>query len=613
MASSYVANPEYELPKDYFTEAELASDDTVQGYASAFVKAFESAIVSADASAFSSLFVEGGVWRDLIAFTNDYRAITSANILQAAKAVLKSAGAANPVFESGKAAAFKPFPGHSFINVPFTFENKIGPCMGDARLVKDSTGAIKAYVLLTVVDGVHGHPWQVLENRPDGGHNAKLSHDQKRAAEVADPKPTVLIVGAGHNGLDVAVRLNALGVPNLIIDRNPRVGDNWRTRYASLSLHDTLWGANLPYMTFPTTWPLFLSAGRLGNWMEMYAKVMDINVWNSSYVVKDDTDYDEATKTWNLTINKAGTPTKVSVKHIVMATGLGGGKPKMPAPFPGQEKFKNTITHSFGHKSGSFYDGKVALVVGSGSSGHDIALDLCNNGAKVTMLQRTPTFVMSIDKGINTLNKGLYMDNGPALEEADLISETVPKNVAKAYLKKTIPIIAELDKDILDGLHKAGFKTWSGPEGSGHLYLSMERNGGYYFDSGACEKIINGDIKIQGSEIDHFTEDSVVFKDGSTLQPEVVVFATGVTGFKESCAETLGDKQTKNLKQVWGLDEESELNSCFRDCGVPGVYFMVGALPLGRFNSKVVAVQILAEQLGIFGERYTIEKQKASA
>ncbi|KAK9427186.1 hypothetical protein V1505DRAFT_402690 [Lipomyces doorenjongii] len=592
VVSEYVSTSDAALPRDLFT----------------WVSDFGTAVGTADATFFDSLFCDEAYWRDLIAFTNDYRGIAKPNIFQAATDRLGIAKATNVSLVTDPAPnGVRAFPGHSFINAKFAFETALGPAFGLTRIVKTESGGYKAYVVMTCIDGVHGHPEHALENRLEGGHNSRIPYAEQRRRELDDPQPTVLIVGVGHNGIDTAARLKAYGIKCLIVDKNQRVGDNWRNRYASLTLHDSLWGANLPYMTFPTCYPKYLSAGMLADWLKTYTTALGLNVWLNSTVLKDETSYDDATKTWSVTVVRNGTtPYTFKVSHIVMATGLGGGKPKLPPPFPGQEKFKNTIVHSFGYKSGALYEGKKALVVGTGSSGHDIAFDLYNNGANVTLLQRSPTFVMTLENGIETLNKGMYCDGGPPLQFADEISETVPKVTL-------IPIIARMDKDLLDRLGQAGFRTWLGPENSGFMYLSMEKNGGYYFDSGACEHIANGDIKVKGAGIDYFTEDSIVFTDGSVLEdPELVVLATGVTGFRESVAETLGDKAVKYLKTVWGLDEESEINSCFRDCGIPGVYFMVGALPLARFNSKIVAIQILAEQLGVFGQRYTIEVQKSN-
>ncbi|KAK7207672.1 hypothetical protein BZA70DRAFT_271905 [Myxozyma melibiosi] len=615
VTTSYVPVADATIPADLLTPAELDDPAACLKIGQEWVAAFDKAITTADAVAFDNLFCEEGFWRDLVAFTNDYRGIAKPNIFQAASDTLAAAKASGATVSLSPAPfGARPFAGHSFINVRFTFTTGVGPAIGMARIVKTSSGEYKAFVGFTCIDGVHGVPEKAAPNREEGGHNSKLTYAQLRQQEIDNPEPSVLIVGAGHNGLDTAARLKAYGVKSLIVDKNERVGDNWRSRYASLTLHDTLWGANLPYLKFPTCYPRYLSAGMLADWLELYSAALGLNVWMKSRVDPEQTSYDPATSLWTVTVLRNGvTPYQFKVTHIVMATGLGGGKPKIPPPFPGQEKFKKPVKHSFFHKSGADYEGKEVLVVGSGSSGHDVAFDFYNNGAHCTILQRSPTYVMSLKNGIEFYNKGAYQDDGPPIEQSDEMVETLPHPVSKAYFQRFVPMIAEKDKEMIEGLNAAGFKTWLGPQGSGHPYLSMIKNGGYYFDSGCCEHIINGDIKVKGQEIDYFTEDKVYFKDGSSMAPEVVILATGVTGFRESVAETLGEKATKSLKEVWGIDDEAELNSCFRDCGIPRVYFMMGALPLARFNSKVCMLQIVAEQAGKLGERYSIEKQKAAA
>jgi hypothetical protein len=91
------------------------------------------------------------------------------------------------------------------------------------------------------------------------------------------------------------------------------------------------------------------------------------------------------------------------------------------------------------------------------------------------------------------------------------------------------------------------------------ILVALQRAGGYYFDTGACAKVVCGDIKIQNGEIAAFRKDNVVFTDGSTARPDVVVFATGYTGFPDTVRMTLGEKWVNQMSTVWSLDDEGEL------------------------------------------------------
>jgi putative flavoprotein involved in K+ transport len=82
------------------------------------------------------------------------------------------------------------------------------------------------------------------------------------------------VIGAGQAGLAVAARLKQLGIQTAVIDREKRVGDNWRNRYQSLLLHNQIWANHLPYLPFPESWPAYLSKDEMADWLETYAKVL---------------------------------------------------------------------------------------------------------------------------------------------------------------------------------------------------------------------------------------------------------------------------------------------------------------------------------------------------
>lgn len=608
--ASLADTPYAEFPKNHFNKQELTQEGA-ERIAKTWIAKFNTAVVSKDPEAFDDLVTQHGFWRDVVAFTSDYRSISKPNILQAATDRLSSVKAGDAIFEEVNVAS--PFEDLTFILTAFNFTTKTGPCTGIAQLIKEQDGEYKAWVMFTALDGVKGHPELVGHNRSEGTHNGEKSYDEFRAEELENPNPDVIIVGAGHGGLQTAAHLKAFGLKPLIVDRENRVGDNWRSRYSSLSLHDPCYSLHFAYMPFPATWPKFPSAGKLAHWLEHYAETLELNIWTRSEILPSKTSYDPKSEQWTVTINHDGREERTfTVSHVVLSTGTSGGKAWLPPKAPGQDSFKGKIYHSTQIPGGSAFKNQNVLVVGTGSSGHDLALDCARNGARTTMLQRSPTYVMSIKNGMKHFVEGAYNeDTHSNMRPLDLRSEATPKSIVKLFHKRIVQTVAGLDKDMLDGLRKAGFQAYLGPEDTGLLFLAMQRAGGYYYNSGASDAIINGDIRMQPGEIDHFTEDSVIFKDGNVLNPDAVVFCTGFTGFKDSVSEILGEEYAVNLKPIWGLDEEAELRGVFRDCGVPNCYFMVGALNMARFNSRMIALQILAQRDGLLDKRYTIEAQKS--
>ncbi|KAM0747991.1 hypothetical protein T439DRAFT_328648 [Meredithblackwellia eburnea MCA 4105] len=586
----------------------------VQTIASQWLSSFAVAAQKGDGAAFASLFAQDGFWRDILAFTNDYRTIRTPSIAQAATARFPFVKAKDFVFAESKPALTQPWADVTFLSLHFDFATKVGPAYGIASLVNER-GTWKAYTVFTFLEGIHDNAAKIGKNRPRGTHNDKLSYDQQRAleAEFQDADPEVLIIGAGHNGLTAAAQLKALGVSSLVIDKQKRIGDNWRLRYKSLSLHDPVYANHLPMYPFPPNWPIFTPAGKLANFLESYVDVLELNVWSSSRILPGST-HDAATGTWSVQIERGdGSVRKFTVKKVILATGLGGGKAKMPAPFQGQEKFEGTYVHSSGHGSGEDWKGKRALVIGACTSAHDISVDFAQNGADVTMLQRSPTFVMSVKEGMSRMVDGLYSETSPPTDLADRIGESNPKFVVKLIHERIVPKIALADKALLEGLDKAGFQYTFGPDGSGFIMMALEKAGGYYFSTGGSEMIGRGEIKVKNGEIASFEGGkTVLFKDGSRQDFDVIVAATGYTGFDDVIASTIGPQFVAQRSAVWGLDAEGELQGVCRESGIPDFFFFVGNLSAARINSKVLALTIKQQILGIWGDRYTIAKQEAN-
>lgn len=152
-----------------------------------------------------------------------------------------------------------------------------------------------------------------------------------------------------------------------MVDREARVGDNWRNRYKTLVLHDPVQICHMPYLNFPPSWPLFTPKDKLADWFEAYAGIMDLNVWTNTAVRL--ARYNEDTRSWTVHLRVADGSTQVlRPKHFVLATGH-SGEPHMPW-FEGQETFGGTLYHTSQHQDAALFgdlSGKKVVVVGKSS------------------------------------------------------------------------------------------------------------------------------------------------------------------------------------------------------------------------------------------------------
>jgi cation diffusion facilitator CzcD-associated flavoprotein CzcO len=401
----------------------------------------------------------------------------------------------------------------------------------------------------------------------------------------------------------MAARLQALDMSALIVDKNERIGDNWRHRYRTLVTHDPVQYTHMAFMPFPSNWPLFTPKDKIGDWFEIYASAQELNVWLKT-TIKNAT-YSDAESKWTVTVTRGdGSERTLHPKHVIFCTGH-AGEPKIPT-FPGQDTFKGTVYHGSQHKDASTYEGdlsgKKVVVVGTGNSGHDIAQNYYEAGAgPVTMLQRRGTYVIQADKGLFMLHEGVYDEWGPPIEDADVYGQSLPIPVQFALNVGGTKRIAEVEKENIEGLTKAGFKIDFGHDGSGIYRKYITRGGGYYIDVGASQLIIDGKIKIEQSPdgIKCFEEDGVVLADGRKLSADIVVLATGFDNMKTSVEKALGKEEADRCKDVWDLDEEGEVNAMWRPSGHPGLWFFGGSLALARIYSRFLALQIKAKDLGI--------------
>jgi putative flavoprotein involved in K+ transport len=565
----------------------------------------ERALTGADAAALTSLFVADGYWRDLLALTWRVQTIAGADAiargLAPAAARMRPAGFALDPDRTAPRRVTRA--GTSSIEAIFRFATVQGRGSGVVRLVpaSDHSQELKAWTLLTALDEINGHAERLGRSRPSGSAYARdfrgpnWLDTRNAAAAFADRDPAVLVVGAGQAGLCAAARLGQLQVDTLVVDQEARVGDNWRHRYHALVLHNQVHVNHLPYMPFPPTWPAYIPKDKLAAWLEAYAESMELNCWTGTEFTGGS--YDETKGCWSVALRRAdGTTRELHPRHIVMATGA-SGIPVVP-DIPSLKNFAGTVMHAHQYRDGDAWRGKRAIIIGTGTSGHDIAQDLHASGAKVTLVQRSSTMVVNVEPSAQ-LPYALY-DEGPPLEDCDLITTSFPLPLTRKSHIAITQRAKQLDQDLLDGLERVGFRLDFGDDGSGWQFKYLTRGGGYYFNVGCSELVVAGEVGlIQFADIAEFTADGARMRDGETLRADLIVLATGYKGQDVLVRKLFGDAVAARVGPIWGFGDELELRNMFVRTPQPGLWFIAGSFAQCRIYSKYLGLQIKASELGM--------------
>jgi len=576
------------------------------GKVSTFLAQLNAALEAQDAKAASALFAADSYWRDLVALTwniktSEGRAaiadMLTATLPTARLRDLKLTGDATEA--NGVAEGW------------FTFETAVGRGKGHLRLKPEG-----CWTLLTTLVDLKGHEEKKGRTREMGAiHGAdphRKSWAERRAAEQAElgysRQPEVVIVGGGQGGIALGARLRRLGVDTIILERNERAGDSWRKRYKSLCLHDPVWYDHLPYLPFPDHWPVFSPKDKLGDWLESYVKIMELNYWTKS--AAQSAVWDDANKEWTVTVDRDGEKVVLRPKNLVLATGM-SGVPNIP-DIAGISDFEGDIHHSSKHPGPDAYAGKKCVVIGSNNSAHDISAALWEAGADVTMVQRSSTHIARSDTLMELALGALYSEdalaNGIDTNTADLIFASIPYAVLPSVQKPMAAEMKKRDAAFYERLEKAGFLLDFGADDTGLFMKYLRRGSGYYIDVGASELVANGSIRLKTGAIERITRNAVVMKDGTELPAELIVFATGYGSMNGWAAHLISQEVADKVGKCWGLGSdtpkdpgpwEGELRNMWKPTRQEGLWFHGGNLHQSRHYSQFLALQLKARAVGI--------------
>ena len=565
---------------------------------------FGEAVDSGSAEAVSGLFETDGYWKDMLSLSWDYELFSGGDEIRAGFARLSGGSG----FGKIRPAVGRTPPskcrrgGRDVVEGFFEFSTASGWGLGFVRLALEAGNEPRAWLLLTALYGLTSAPERIGDLRPSGDEFAKYMTTEnwadRRAQEILyeDRDPEVIVIGAGQAALSLSARLKTMGVDVLLVDRSDRVGDSWRGRYHTLSLHNPTYGNHMPYMPFPEAWHKWLPKDKLADWLEAYAQSFELNIWTGTSVVSGS--FDEQSKSWSVLVRRAdGSERLMKCRQLVFSTGISGSIPNMPK-FPGIETFRGEVLHSAQFASAKDYKGKKALVIGTGNSGHDIAQDLTVNGAsRVVMAQRGPTCVVSLRPTAERVF-AVYAGDAP-VEEVDLITAVLPYPLLVDTYKWLVNRARVEDAALTESLNARGMKTYYGDDDTGFHMMYLRGQGGYYIDVGCSRLIAEGKVEIQNyDEIDCFVPEGARLKDGTILEFDLIVAATGFRNMQENIRQVLGDGIADSIGPVWGMDEKYLMRNMWRRTAQEGLWVMGGGLIEARMFSRMLALQVAASLRG---------------
>ncbi|WP_186400514.1 NAD(P)/FAD-dependent oxidoreductase [Stappia sp. P2PMeth1] len=583
-------------------------DKTPTARVQAFLDRFGGVLEAGRIDEAVTMFAEECYWRDLVTFTWNIKTVEGRgevrDMLEAQLAATRPT--AWQVAEGEEASE-----ADGVTQAWITFETDVARGYGLIRL-KDG----RIWTLLTTMVELKGHEEKAGFSRPLGAKHGvnpgaktwKEEREEEAATLGYTRQPYVVIIGGGQGGIALGARLRQLGVPTIIVERNDRPGDSWRKRYKSLCLHDPVWYDHLPYIDFPKNWPVFAPKDKIGDWLEMYTKVMELNYWTRS--TARSAKWDEANKEWVVTVDRDGEEVVLRPKQIVFATGM-SGKANIPQ-FKGAERFAGEQHHSSKHPGPDGYKGKKVVVIGSNNSAHDICAALYEAGVDVTMVQRSTTHIVRSDPlmehGLGALYSEQAVANGMTTAKADLIFASLPYRILHTFQKPIYDKIREIDADFYAALEKAGFQLDFGPDGSGLFMKYLRRGSGYYIDIGASQLIIDGKIKLAAGQVEEITETSVKLDTGVEIPADVIVYATGYGSMNGWVADLIDQQTADKVGKVWGLGSdtpkdpgpwEGEQRNMWKPTQQEALWFHGGNLHQSRHYSQFLSLQLKARMEGI--------------
>jgi cation diffusion facilitator CzcD-associated flavoprotein CzcO len=345
-------------------------------------------------------------------------------------------------------------------------------------------------------------------------------------------------VGAGPAGLATAAMLGRAGISSIIVEKRGAPGATWREHYERLHLHTVRRLSGLPGMAIPRSAGRWVSKEDLANYLETYARRhrLEVRTWTEVFRIG------RSDRQWLLETSEG----PMLAELVVVATGF-NREPVIPS-WPGREGFTGELIHSSRYRNARPYIGRDVLVVGTGNSGAEIAVDLAEGGARRVWLSfRTPPNILRREVGgVPTQAIGILMRRLPV---------PLVDGLTAVVQRATIPDLGEF------GL----------PRPSRGMYRRLlEDDLIPVLDVGLIEAVRRRDVTPVAA-LTAFVGAEVVLEDDRRLRPHAVVAATGFRRGLEPLVGELG---------VLGPGGRPVVHGGQTHPNAPGLYFIGYTNPL---------------------------------
>ena len=337
----------------------------------------------------------------------------------------------------------------------------------------------------------------------------------------------VLIIGAGFSGIGAAYRIHEKN-PHLsytILERRERLGGTWDLfQYPGIRSDSDIFTLSFPWEPW-TRQEMIADGGDIWQYMADTARKhgIDEHIRFSTRVIS--ADWDSATDTWSVQADQGGEPRTYRGRFLFFASGYYNYDEPYSPTFPGIEDFKGDVVHPQQWPDGLDYAGKRLVVIGSGATAVSMIPSLAERAAHVTMLQRTPSYMMSLQRVQPVFNA---------------VRKILPRSVSHAIARSVMALFGSLlwlvarrapgfSKRVLRGIAEKNLPA--GYDIDTHFtppYNPWDQRLCFILGGDLYRAVAAGDVEMVTDHIDHMDASGIVLKSGRHLDADVIITATGI-------------------------------------------------------------------------------------